>query len=339
MKLHNDIYFSILVPVYNAEQFLSECIESALNQTYKNYEIVLVDDGSTDTSGAICDEYAAKHRVVSVYHTENGGELHAREYAMRHARGDFFVCLDSDDRLRNDALEIIAAAIEKYQCDCVVFAYSKLVNETLIPVLINTKEEVLTNKRDIYLKCLDGRYNSMCMKAIKATVYAQPSFEKNLPRISVGGDLIQSLSVFKNSEKIAFITDTLYEYRDNQSSISYTVTCDAYRKSMGVNEMVYQFVQQEQVFTEQDFDKFRQTCMEKHVRELLRICHLKATTAEKVKLLKELRETDYFKSFVNQGQTNRLPYKQSVLFMLSRWKLDYMVILCAAIYAKIVKAK
>ena len=330
----NDIRFSILVPVYNAERYLSECIESALNQTYKNFEVVLVDDGSTDTSGAICDQYAANYKNVSAYHTENGGELRARGYAIQKAQGDFFVCLDSDDRLRRDALETIAKAINKYQCDCVIYWFSKFDDEKIIPMPGNDTEEVLTDKRDIYLKCLDGQYNSMCMKAVKTVVYRKMLFYTDIPRISVGGDLIQSLTVFKNCERIAFIKDALYEYRDNTNSISYTVTSEAYRKSMCVNEMVYQFVMEQQVFNKQDYDEFRLICMEKHVDELLRICRLKATTAEKVQLLQELRNTDYFCNFVNLGQTKQLPYRHRVLFLLSRWRIYFGILLLVRIYTK-----
>lgn len=334
MNSHEEIRFSILVPVYNAERFLSECIESALNQTYKNFEIILVDDGSTDASGAICDQYAASYGQVSVYHTENGGQIHAREFAVRQAKGDFFVFLDADDRLRSNALETIAAAINKYECDCAIFGFVRLINETIVPVSEDETEEALTNKRDIYRKCIDGQYNAIWRKAVKATVWKQDISDTEVLQIRLGEDLIQSLKVFKSSDRIAFIKDAIYEYRDNPNGITYTVTYDAYRKSMCVNEMVYQFLKQEQVFTEQDFDEFRQICMGKHVDELLRVCYLKAKTIDKLHLIQELRNTDYFRNFVNQGQVNQLPYKRRILFLLSRWRLDYGIVLLAKIYAK-----
>ena len=333
------ISFSILVPVYNAELFLSECIESALNQTYKNLEIILVDDGSTDGSGSLCDRYAAKHKAVSVYHTENSGQIHAREFAMRHAKGDFYVFLDADDRLCSNALETINSAINKHQCDCVIFWYSRLINGEIVPVPGNDTEEVLTNKADIYRKCLNGTYNSMCLKAVKSTICSAGIADTDTLQIRFGEDLVQSLTVLKNSQKIAFIKDAIYEYRDNQSSISYTLTCDAYKKSMCVNEMVYQFVKQERVFSGQDFEEFRYICIEKHVKELLHICCLKAKISEKVHLLQELRNTDYFCNFVNQGQIKQLPYRHRVLFLLSRWRAHYGIIFLAEIYKMVIRLR
>ena len=338
MKRHDEVLFSILVPVYNVEIFLSECIESALNQTYNNFEIILVDDGSTDASDVICDEYASAHRNISVYHTQNRGQIHAREFAMRHASGDFFVFLDADDRLCSNALETIAATINKHRCDCVIFGFSKLINGVVVPVLNDEKEEVLTNKRDIYRKGLFGndgtKYNSMCTKAVKASVCNTVIDDTELLQIRLGEDLIQSLTVFKNSERIAFIKDSLYEYRDNQNSISYTVTYDDYKKSVIVHELVYQFLKREQVFNVQDFEEFRQTCLEKHVAALLRICNLKATTYEKVQLMRSLKNTDYYRDFVNRGPTKSLVFRRRVLFLLNRWKLDYVIVIFAAIYTK-----
>lgn len=83
---------SVVLPVYNAERFLHRCIDSVLSQTYKDFELLLVDDGSTDSSGAICDEYAARDGRVRVFHKENGGVSSARNLGIRYARGVYCFC-------------------------------------------------------------------------------------------------------------------------------------------------------------------------------------------------------------------------------------------------------
>lgn len=337
------ISFSVLVPVYNAEKFLSECIESALNQTYKNFEVILVDDGSTDTSGAICDQYTAAHENVLTFHTENGGQIRAREFAMKHAKGDYFVFLDADDRLRCNALETIAKTIHKHQCDCVIFGLVKIIGGAIVPEPDEEIEEVLSNRRDIYRKCLNGnngtKYNAIWRKAARATVWSQTVMDKDVHEIRLGEDLIQSLTVFKNSARIAFIKDALYEYRENPNGISSTFSYDAYVKSMGVNEIVYRFLQGEQVYSEQDFEEFRHACAEKHVMEMLRICQLEIPVAEKIQLMQKLRKSDYFCEFVNHGRANMLPYKRRVLFLLSRWKMNYGIVFLEKIYKKVIRLR
>ena len=88
--------FSVIVPIYNVEKYLGECIESLINQTFKNIEIILIDDGSPDNSPKICDEYAEKDNRIKVIHKENGGVTSARKVGANAATGDYIVCVDAD---------------------------------------------------------------------------------------------------------------------------------------------------------------------------------------------------------------------------------------------------
>ena len=99
------IRFSIIVPVYNVEQYLKDCIESILKQSFSNYEILLINDGSTDRSGLICDEYALSEPKIISFHKENGGLSDARNYGIKRAKGEYFVFIDSDDYIETDALD------------------------------------------------------------------------------------------------------------------------------------------------------------------------------------------------------------------------------------------
>ena len=93
--------FIIIVPVYNVEHYLQRCIESVLSQSYQNFELLLVDDGSKDKSGAICDEYAKKDNRVRIFHKENGGVSSARNVGLDNACGDWICFVDSDDEMEN----------------------------------------------------------------------------------------------------------------------------------------------------------------------------------------------------------------------------------------------
>lgn len=103
---------SVVVPVYNAEMYIRECIDSIMAQTFKDFELVLVDDGTPDHSGAICDEYAAKHEHVRVIHQENQGANKARGNGVRNAKGEWIVFVDADDTLTHDSLEALYALSE-----------------------------------------------------------------------------------------------------------------------------------------------------------------------------------------------------------------------------------
>lgn len=110
---------SIIVPVYNVEDYLKECIDSILEQTYTNYELILVDDGSTDSSAIICDEYANKNINVSVIHKINGGLSSARNAGIEKANGDYYVFIDSDDVIHRDYLSEMMKIALQHQADIV----------------------------------------------------------------------------------------------------------------------------------------------------------------------------------------------------------------------------
>lgn len=122
-----NVLLSVIVPVYNVESYLDQCITSLISQTYKNLEILLVNDGSTDSSGAICDEYALKDRRIKVYHISNGGSSIARNYGLRKSQGDYIGFVDSDDwikpnmffellnfSLKNDVKVVETSSIESH---------------------------------------------------------------------------------------------------------------------------------------------------------------------------------------------------------------------------------
>ena len=118
---------SIIVPVYNTEQYLRRCIDSVLAQTYKDFELLLIDDGSKDSSGVICDEYAAKDARLRVFHKENGGVSDTRNYGLDLAQGMYLMFLDADDFwLQDDVLEVLIEKAEEYDLDIIRGEYSAM---------------------------------------------------------------------------------------------------------------------------------------------------------------------------------------------------------------------
>ena len=118
MANHNS-KISIIVPVYNVEHELSRCVDSILNQSYTNIEVILVDDGSTDRCPSICDAFVMKDRRVRVIHKPNGGLSSARNAGLREASGEWILYVDSDDYILNDSCERLIAVGAKYDCDIV----------------------------------------------------------------------------------------------------------------------------------------------------------------------------------------------------------------------------
>lgn len=119
VAIHQPV-ISVIVPVYNVEQFLPRCLDSIVEQTYRNLEIILVDDGSKDSSGAICDEYAAKDQRIRVFHDENRGVSAARNKGIDAAHGEYIAFVDSDDWIHPDFIRILTDMGQKHNADCVI---------------------------------------------------------------------------------------------------------------------------------------------------------------------------------------------------------------------------
>lgn len=115
---------SIIVPVYNVEQYIKKCLDSIINQTYKNLEIILVDDGSKDTSGAICDEYAVRDNRINVIHRQNGGLSAARNTGLDIAKGDFIMFVDSDDFIDLDTVRYLHSLSMRFQSDISICSFT-----------------------------------------------------------------------------------------------------------------------------------------------------------------------------------------------------------------------
>lgn len=121
------ILFSVIVPVYNVEQYLDECVKSLIQQTYRNMEIILVDDGSTDLSGMMCDEYAKMDNRIHITHKKNGGQSSARNEGLKQAKGDYILYVDSDDYISPDFLELMEQQLSIQPYDMII---AKIVNFT-----------------------------------------------------------------------------------------------------------------------------------------------------------------------------------------------------------------
>lgn len=120
---------SVIVPIFNAEKYLSRCVQSILDQTYKNIEIILVDDGSIDSSGKICDEFANVDNRIEVIHKCNGGVASARNYGIKIAKGEYITFVDADDFLDSDTYEKVNEVIQSDKPDCIDFGWKYINND------------------------------------------------------------------------------------------------------------------------------------------------------------------------------------------------------------------
>lgn len=200
---------SIVVPVYNAENYLQMTVESIQHQTMTNWELILVDDGSTDSSGHICDSFADSDSRIRVIHTQNQGVSSARNTGIEAAIGEWLQFVDSDDQLMPDALAIILESTQGV--DMIAFGYEVFPHTQRVKLTTETIEyssylETLPVFESLYS---EGFYNSPCNKIFRLS---KMTCRFN-PAISLGEDLLFNLEYLKSCGSIRILPDVLYRYR------------------------------------------------------------------------------------------------------------------------------
>ena len=290
--------FSILVPVYNVEKYLDSCIDSVLKQTYRDYELILVDDGSKDGSGRICDSFGAKYPNIHVFHKENRGLLHTRRFGIEKATGKYVVFLDSDDMLFDNALERIHEMFEKYRSDVVMYGWARLKEGKIVDSVRSAEKEVqITDKHRMYMKCFcNYDYNSLCIKACRATVFHDFDYSEYYG-LQNGEDLLQTIEILKNAESFVLIPDLLYHYRQNDESITRTYSYDG---NTAIRECVTRFLEEENLLTEQDWKMYFNHCAAGLAETVLKINRFIPEKEKRLDIYKSIKESEFYRQLIKR---------------------------------------
>lgn len=239
--------FSIVVPVYNVAEHLGACLSSIDAQICDDYEVVLVDDGSTDDSGSICDEYASDHPdKVRCVHQRNAGLLAARRSGFDVVRGDYIVSLDGDDCLRDDALETIKRSVKSNGMpDVVLYGISRSEDFDVDFNPLPWDDGALFREDNLATVfsalCSTYSLNSMCSKAIRRDKVCLGYDFERFGRLNFGEDLLQVMPVLDGAEAILYLKDNLYYYRANPNSISKSFDKSHFDEMVLVRNMLMDF--------------------------------------------------------------------------------------------------
>lgn len=210
---------SIIVPVYKVEKYLRECVDSILAQTYKDIEVILVDDGSPDGSPAICDEYAKKDTRVRVVHKENGGLSSARNAGIDIAKGEYIAFCDSDDYIDADMIEILASVAEEHRADFVGCESVVLDSKGNILPIYHSETDKKTFKPTEFLRSLfyDRSDCSVCNKLFLRSTIGESRFVKGRNN----EDIIFLSEIIHRCQTIIQINKPFYHYRVTEGSITH----------------------------------------------------------------------------------------------------------------------
>ncbi len=217
---------SIIIPVYNAETFLKRCLESIINQTYKNLEIVIIDDGSVDSSAEICDEYSCKDSRIIVIHQDNSGVSTARNRALEKIKGEYVAFVDSDDYVTSDFIESLYSGIAENHVDLSICGLEKIggidigtgkYTDDFENEKILLPNSGIVSREDLWFHSIDSNLIGcyLCNKLFKISLLHDIRLR---PELSIGEDMVFIVQYLQRIDKAYYIAKPLYKYQMNEMS-------------------------------------------------------------------------------------------------------------------------
>lgn len=219
------MFFSIVVPIYNAQKFIKRAVESIQNQTFQDYELILVDDGSSDKSAEMIDAYGEQDERIKVIHKKNGGVSSARNCGIEHASGTYLICMDADDKYDQNALQVLADTLKKTNPDLLSFGYHEVIIENGQTISSSDKGfqdhfyHVAESKKELLSVITEIPFRAVWNKAFKLEIIKQNNIKMD-ETLFLGEDYCFNLEVLEHCSTFQTMKNPLYYYLiENQTSI------------------------------------------------------------------------------------------------------------------------
>lgn len=320
--------FSIIIPIYKTESHLSRCIDSILSQTYQNFELILVDDGSPDNCPQICDEYARSDSRIHVFHKKNSGAASARNIGIHAAHGDYIMFTDSDDYWNDiTALQSVVKALATYQCDVLCTNLYKTYADGRDAKKYFVSSNPLIGAAEILR--YERYISSPCSKIIKSKIFSngQLDFVENIS----SEDIDWSLRVALLSERMVYIDISFYCYLQHEDSSSHNMT---FAKLNDLKSNILTCIQLLHSQNQSEAKAFLPYVSYQYAILLLNIASV-SDKKEQSLFLSGLKELNYFLRFSNSSKVkmmhtaNRLLGFRGMMTLLSAYvKITKRGILC-----------
>ena len=337
---------SIIVPVYNVELYLERCVDSLIHQTLKEIQIVLVDDGSTDKSPLLCDEYAKKDSRVIVIHKKNEGQGIARNYGLSNAKGEYVCFLDSDDYYELNTCETLYHCLKETNADLCCFGYQiddkegNMVRRPVIKEKIYMNQEVQTDFILHYFGDSPEDDNlrgfSSCMSTFRTSVIKEHNLEFPSEREVLSEDTIFSLEFCKRTKIVVTLPQVFYHYCQNAQSFSQGYRKDKFEKTKVLYTILKKYAKE---FDVEEKTNIRlamliwvnmMACLKQETRRIPKVGR-----KEVLKNIKEMCNDEMTVKELPKLLKTSLPLQQRVLLFCIIYKLPRLAMEIAYIRAKI----
>jgi glycosyltransferase involved in cell wall biosynthesis len=304
---------SIVVPVYNVEKYLEECVESLRNQTLQDIEIILVDDESPDNCPVMCDHYAEMDSRIKVVHKKNGGLGFARNSGLEVATGEYVAFTDSDDYEEPETYETLTKIAEEGECDVVYYSFSNRYMSLVGERIYEGTEQVRELMLNIIANPPEGALDRNMQVSSCLGLYRRDILEKNHIRFHserelISEDLIFNIDGLDKARKIAVTNHKLYYYRITNNSLTQKVRIDRHKK----NKLFYQYLNkrfEDMGFAEEGWLRSTRLFIGYTRTTILQICKSDLSYMEKRRWVLDICREQDWKPLIKRYPYKKLPLK------------------------------
>lgn len=327
---------SVIVPVYNVEKYLRQCIDSILQQTYKNTEIILIDDGSKDSSGKICNEYAEKYSNVHTVHKENAGLGMARNTGLENIKGKYVTFVDSDDWISKNLLEVLYYKLKINNVDFCKSGFQRVKNDGTMVSLTQYKTEIFEGdraKKELLPRMVgsspfqhDSIEMAVCAVLYNAEIIKSYGIRFPSERELISEDLVFNIDYMQYANSACTVDAVGYNYRVNEQSLTRTYRPDRYKAS------AYFYTEMEKKLKNFGYDD--RTIL--RLKRMFFICVRMSigqetktvsglSTKQSRKNIKEICNDSLLRDIISSYPVNELEFRQKIFVQLIEWKAVTML--------------
>jgi len=344
-KQVEDLLMSVVIPVYNVDKYLDRCIESIISQTYKRLEIIVIDDGSTDSSSKKCDEWARKDNRIRVIHKENEGLGEARNTGIENAKGDYICFVDSDDYINENTVEESVSYIKKYNAEIVCYGFIIEDAHRNITNIVKSDNEIFFEGKDkireefipgmIGMNPKTGKriglWMSLCGGVFSLKLIKNSKWKCESERNIISEDVYSLLELYGYTNKVVVTDRVFYHYCRNEKSLTHTYRADRYEKIkqfydeciIKCEKMTYPIVIKQELcqpYLDYTIETMKQIVASKKVNNRYEI--------------KKIIYDRHLQNVLSQSKKNKWPLSKKILFFAMR---HYLVSVC--IFLLLIKTK
>ena len=328
------IKISVIVPVYKVEKYIDRCVKSLLQQSLKEIQIVLVDDGSPDRCGDICDRYAEKDQRIKVVHKENAGLGFARNTGMEYADGEYIAFVDSDDYISTDMLERLYRFASEENMDAVFCGFTVVTRDNKQMDRLEVRKITYFNnrkEREQYLLGMigaepeypkDARFTMSVWRGIyKKEVIDAGQCMFPSERKVVSEDIIFHIQFLNYAERIAILPECYYYYCENQSSLTHTYRADRFEKVLNLIALIDQMMKEYGFQDPGNMNKDR-LLLARSRSAIRQICYHQYVLGKKKadKEIYKIMSSPQLRRCIGEYRCAKLPFAQKCFFYAVKWK-------------------